>query len=96
METYNGFTNRETWAVCLWINNTEVAYKHFRALAKEQQKKGANVSSVLEKNIALLLEDLVHVNSPTDSWLGLSKDAVTDIGSLWRVDWQQVADSLTE
>tara|TARA_B100001094_G_C18014607_1_gene711918 strand:+ start:482 stop:772 length:291 start_codon:yes stop_codon:yes gene_type:complete len=30
--TYNGYYNRATWNLMLWINNTEASYNHFREL----------------------------------------------------------------
>lgn len=34
-EKYNGFTNYETWALKLWIDNEEPNYKAWRAEARE-------------------------------------------------------------
>ena len=30
--TYNGYTNYETWAVALWMDNDQGSYAHYREL----------------------------------------------------------------
>jgi len=86
-ETYNGWTNRETWATNLWLSNDEGLYDW----ARERAQRAADpatackefVEELLDPNEALLSEELRHSIS-------------SDIGSLWRVDWQEVAESLLE
>ena len=36
-ETYQGWTNYETWAVSLWINQDEAMYRYLRLIAKLPQ-----------------------------------------------------------
>lgn len=34
-KTHNGWTNYETWAVALWLDNQESSYRYWRAVAQE-------------------------------------------------------------
>lgn len=34
-KTHNGWTNYETWAVALWLDNEESSYRYWRAVAQE-------------------------------------------------------------
>jgi hypothetical protein len=59
--TYNGYSNYETWAVQLWIDNNESSSAYWRQLASElyyhQAIEGAHFSKV-EDAICLLTEKL--------------------------------------
>lgn len=39
-EDYNGWKNRQTWNVSLWINNEEPLYRSACAYVKERKEKG--------------------------------------------------------
>src|SRR4051812_43850493 len=34
-ETYNGWSNYETWCVALWLDNDEATHRHMRELAEQ-------------------------------------------------------------
>lgn len=44
MTTYNGWTNYETWAVKLWIDNEEYSYRFWKEQAQEAWKASADKS----------------------------------------------------
>lgn len=103
METqeYQGWTNRETWATMLHIDNDEALLETAMDYAKtaleehEPEEEGdiAEAISCLEDTIQNWLEDdlltLENVSGNQGLWIML-----TDIGSLYRVNWREIADTL--
>ena len=87
--TYNGWTNRETWAVALWLNNDEGMYSEARDLV------GNAPDNMREQ--AEAIENLVdeYLDADVMPWEG-QKSMRDDIGSLWRVDWYEVAASFID
>ena len=83
METeYNGWTNRETWAVALWINNEQGLQEQINDQAREASSLGG-FADFLEEFIDELFDE---------NWQNL-KAMRNDIGSLWRVNWYELAES---
>jgi len=79
-QTYNGWTNRETWAAHLYITNDQGLYEYMR-----EQESGEGIKDWFESQVTLMIENQCH----RDTALML-----TDIGSLWRVDWVEVYGAL--
>jgi hypothetical protein len=89
-EEYNGWTNRETWATALHIDNDEGLYRTVKDWAVsniEEQESESEAVTVLAESI----EDFVTELLETD-WDGV-KHMRYDIGSLWRVNWREIANS---
>lgn len=84
-EEYNGWPNRETWALHLWLTNEEVLYD----AAWHAAKFGADA-----------LREWVGTELASMRWLEPVPNSLTqmfdEIGSLWRVDWDRVAQALVE
>jgi hypothetical protein len=90
-DEYNGWSNRETWATVLWIDNHEgwqqavheavAAYKTGHVVDAHQI--GRLVSDSVDEFLAMLLEagDIAAYTNIRD-----------DLGSLWRVDWSSVGE----
>jgi len=98
METqeYNGWTNRETWAVALWIDNDQALHETARDYAETalQEHKGEEEREArycLSETLRMWIEDdlltLENIKGNHSLWLML-----TDVGSLYRVNWREVAD----
>lgn len=90
---YNGWRNRETWAVSLHLSNTETIYDVARILAR-----GARA----DERIREYVEDIMAaaIDPAEELPAGVSRQDARlmagDVGSLWRVDWRRVAEGLAE
>jgi hypothetical protein len=87
-EEYNGWSNRETWATSLHLNNDQGLYETVRdwAVSNWEEDESEAVTILAES-----IEDFVTELLETD-WDGV-KFMRYDIGSLWRVNWREIADS---
>jgi hypothetical protein len=91
---FNGWSNRETWATALWIGNDSSLYEIARDYAREELEghdKGEEINAYYlgETFKNWIEEDLLtleNIAGNRDLWLML-----TDIGSLYRVDWREIA-----
>lgn len=91
--TYEGWSNRETWAIKLHWDNNEGDYNFFTGEAKRFKNSGRSISEFADflKDTAEEIQDIV-INRPEEA----SKEArlfILDVGSLWRVDWDEIADA---
>lgn len=94
-DTYQGYQNRETWAVSLHLANDQGIYNQVTELAGESDD-----STDLADRIESLVTDLVNPRYwRHDVGSDMPDYAITmmqDIGSLWRVEWQEVAEGYAE
>lgn len=95
-EEYNGWTNRETWAVKLHLDNDEalndMAWEYARQWEEAREEKlvwelGETLKNWIEEDL-LTLE---NVSGNRGLWSMLS-----DIGSLYRVNWQEIAQTYVQ
>ena len=95
-EEYNGWSNRETWAVNLWLDNDQGLYEIARDYAKQEidgHDKGEEINPYYlgESLRNYIEEDLLtfeNVSQNKNLWIML-----TDIGSLYRVNWREIAEA---
>lgn len=90
--TYEGWTNRETWCVVLWIRNDEPRYDEARSmvpgLVEMIEREGIN-------NAADYVQDWVEGwTLGDDPGATLATDLIT--GALARVDWREVIGAMIE
>ena len=97
MEEYNGWTNRETWATMLYIDNDQWLQETALNYAREEVQGhdegeeinpyhlGETIKNWIEEEL-LTLENVSEIRG---LWLML-----TDIGSLYRVNYKEIAEAL--
>lgn len=106
-DTYQGWTNRETWATALWLGNDEGIYTELRSRLKGahyyQPSDDHPVCEVCGQSIISdaphprpddIVKDFVEElrDSLEDCHCPTLRSMFDDIGSLWRVDWRDIAD----
>jgi hypothetical protein len=97
-ESYNGWSNYETWLVGLWIDNNEGDYNYWIETA-EGIYKDAEADNVFTKeeratlDLSEQLKDAIEENSPAGV-TGLYADLMT--GALGKVDWREVASHIMD
>ena len=104
-EEYNGWTNRETWATALHIDNDEGLYNYRLELRRDaivnahaeppHMTKEQAARYTLTDSLKQWIEGLAGTvyfpddggHEPNQALLGMFHD----IGSLWRVNWDEIA-----
>jgi len=92
-ETYNGYTNRETWAMALWLSNTEQYYHAAREVLAQEYEYKCLRDDALKDWVDDVLNPAHYANDRLTEELESWRD---DFGSMWRVDWPEVVESLTD
>ena len=92
MEEYNGWTNRETWATALHIDNDYGLLHNALEYVREETRgeDEVDIYDLAEGFKYQLEEDILtfeNVRENRSLWLML-----TDIGSLYRVNWRELAE----
>jgi hypothetical protein len=101
-EPYQGYPNRETWGVSLWMNNDEGIYHEVREMAsrareQEPEEEFLSARTILAREIKDMWEqfqnpDLDEIDAT--SWVRNVLPMLNDIGSLYRVDWDHIAENV--
>ena len=98
-DTYNGWTNRETWAVALWINNDQGMLESVHDAIREAHSMQAGADELTAGKAGEIvrewLEDLFDLDNYAEG--GFSRELQSmreDIGSMWRIDWREIGAAL--
>jgi hypothetical protein len=95
-EEYQGWSNRETWGVALHLSNDQGLYIETQALTSEAidsnllEEAGYRLADSLEEWVNDLFEfESVSINEQLFIMM-------TDIGSLYRVNWREIAQTYVQ
>jgi hypothetical protein len=97
---YNGWTNYETWAVALWMDNEQGSHTYWRQQAEECCRNADEGNSMQERRRAArgVLADRIQEEfeeaSPLKEQASVYSDLLT--AALGEVDWQEIAEHLLE
>lgn len=98
-DEYNGWPNRETWAVNMHWGNDQGLYESMTELIRRCQRRGETVSVVADsfrEEVSGLLNPSVYRDIfGTQQPEGLASIA-HEVGSLSRVDWRCLAEAWME
>ena len=95
-EDYNGWRNRETWALVLHINNDQglQAWATSPKLVAEHGTTAFNrVGEQIVDGFQEMVEEAVEEGSEQARWAVM---VLRDVGSFWRIDWAEVGESFIE
>jgi len=93
-DTYNGWTNKETWLVNVWLNNDYDLYKHYISTLTEIVEKQSNVLYTNRLVIDELKEIVWEIYREEHREFGLINDLIET--SLNNVDWSILAEHYIE
>ena len=84
--TYNGWTNYETWAVKLWIDNDEGEYFYWRDMAEDHNGNAYGLAKELKR----------HYEALANEWMGDHASMFADLfnSALSSVEWHEIAESM--
>jgi hypothetical protein len=86
IQKYNGWTNRETWATALHIDNDEGLLAPILEVAQLHD----NLTDLAEE-IENFIEEVLDFDNVSTNRNAFSM--LTDIGSLYRVNWREIAEN---
>lgn len=94
-ELYNGWTNRETWALMLWINNDEGLQNWAHDVIRDAEQLDAGTR---EANFRHWVESILTRSGYEaefgEPWPANLADVAEDVGSLWRINWHEAIESI--
>lgn len=89
-ETYQGWTNCETWCVALWLNNEQSLQEGARCFCNQPGEMLQEATQTLSDYVEEMIDDGVFGGSPS----GLVMDLINCARA--RVNWVEIATTFRE
>lgn len=98
-KTYNGWTNYETWAVNLWMDNDQGSQQYFMDMAREVKEstgdKTPNPYMHAHDNARAVLADRLkdYHDEMAEQWMADQSSVFADLlnAALSEVNWREIA-----
>jgi hypothetical protein len=92
--TYNGWTNYETWAVSLWLNNEEGTHLRLREMAREAWDNAKADGTSTREEVAVIslaeaIKNWIEEMNPLAEQASLFSDLLS--AAISEVDWSEIA-----
>ena len=92
---YNGWSNRETWATNLWLTNEYGITKDLEIYFQELHNEGEETTAEIKRKFAEYIENYTNELLAFENLNSTTYSMLTDIGSLYRVNWREIAEDFT-
>ena len=92
---YNGWSNRETWATNLWLTNEYGITKDLEIYFQELHSEGEATTAEIKRKFAEYIENYTTELLAFENLNPTTYSMLTDIGSLYRVNWREIAEDFT-
>ena len=98
MTTYNGWTNYETWAAKLWLDNDEGQYNYWRERVRDilLNPRPSDILTVEQTARYDLADELKREHEENAPVLGASVFSDLLNAALSEVNWSEIAESMLD
>jgi type IV secretory pathway TrbF-like protein len=94
----NGYSNRETWALALWLDNDHglrnMVVEKITSLVVEDRSRD-DVTTMTGDYVRGLYDDLWEAASQPGAYVDVL-NMLQDVGSGWRINWHELAKGYLE
>ena len=97
-ETYNGWTNRETWAWNLLVSNDQCLQEHFVEVCVGERTRMREGLLATKYRVGDWLQDAFDEYLSDDDELSRPLELAfrREVGSFWRINWSEIGEHYVE